>query len=105
MKDIKVGNPLNDETRMGALSSAEHRDKVASYIQGDLVIIIKYYDLSVCKIIIERLKSLTLITLMVKDLRMSPTINYHNSSYSKALLMKGLIFYVVVTLLLDPDIL
>ena len=38
VKDIKVGNPLNEETRMGALSSAEHREKVASYIQGESVI-------------------------------------------------------------------
>ena len=39
VKDIKVGNPLNEETRMGALSSAEHREKVSGYIQGELVII------------------------------------------------------------------
>ena len=38
VKDIKVGNPLNEETRMGALSSAEHREKVSGYIQGELVI-------------------------------------------------------------------
>ena len=38
VKDIKVGNPLNEETRMGALSSTEHREKVSGYIQGELVI-------------------------------------------------------------------
>ena len=42
VKDIKVGNPLNEETRMGALSSTEHREKVFGYIQGELVIFWSY---------------------------------------------------------------
>lgn len=34
VRDIKVGDPLKEETRMGALSSVEHREKISGFIQG-----------------------------------------------------------------------
>lgn len=34
VKSLKVGNPLDDDTEMGPLISADHREKVASYLDG-----------------------------------------------------------------------
>jgi betaine-aldehyde dehydrogenase len=35
VKDLRVGDPLDDATQMGPLISADHREKVASYIDED----------------------------------------------------------------------
>jgi betaine-aldehyde dehydrogenase len=34
-KGVKVGDPTLDETEMGPLISAQHRDRVASYVEGE----------------------------------------------------------------------
>ena len=36
VKGVRVGDPEDDETEMGPLVSAEHREKVASFIDGDV---------------------------------------------------------------------
>jgi acyl-CoA reductase-like NAD-dependent aldehyde dehydrogenase len=33
-RDVKIGDPADEATEMGPLISAEHRDKVASYVDG-----------------------------------------------------------------------
>jgi acyl-CoA reductase-like NAD-dependent aldehyde dehydrogenase len=33
-RNVRVGDPASDETEMGPLISAEHRDKVAGYVEG-----------------------------------------------------------------------
>jgi acyl-CoA reductase-like NAD-dependent aldehyde dehydrogenase len=38
---LRVGDPLDDDTQMGPLISAEQRDKVASYVAGDAPVAIK----------------------------------------------------------------
>jgi acyl-CoA reductase-like NAD-dependent aldehyde dehydrogenase len=35
VKALRVGDPLDDATQMGPLISADHREKVASYVDGD----------------------------------------------------------------------
>jgi betaine-aldehyde dehydrogenase len=35
-KRVRVGDPEDDETEMGPLITAEHREKVASYVDGDV---------------------------------------------------------------------
>jgi len=35
VKDLRVGDPLDDATQMGPLISADHREKVASYVDED----------------------------------------------------------------------
>jgi acyl-CoA reductase-like NAD-dependent aldehyde dehydrogenase len=37
-KRVKVGDPLDEETQMGPLISAEHRERVAGYVTGDVAI-------------------------------------------------------------------
>jgi acyl-CoA reductase-like NAD-dependent aldehyde dehydrogenase len=38
---LRVGDPLDDDTQMGPLISAEQRDKVASYVAGDAPVAIR----------------------------------------------------------------
>ena len=35
--DVKVGDPKSEDTEMGPLISAEHRDRVSSYVDGNVV--------------------------------------------------------------------
>jgi acyl-CoA reductase-like NAD-dependent aldehyde dehydrogenase len=39
--DLRVGDPLDDETQIGSLISAEQREKVASYLEDDVEIAIR----------------------------------------------------------------
>src|SRR5204863_1099430 len=39
--DLRVGDPLDDETQMGPLISADQRDKVASYVDDDAPVAIR----------------------------------------------------------------
>jgi acyl-CoA reductase-like NAD-dependent aldehyde dehydrogenase len=41
VKSLQVGDPLDEGTEMGPLISAEQRDKVASYLEGDLPVAIR----------------------------------------------------------------
>ncbi|MGH2984209.1 MAG: aldehyde dehydrogenase family protein, partial [Solirubrobacterales bacterium] len=41
VKSLKVGNPLDEETEMGPLISADQREKVASYLDGDIPVAIR----------------------------------------------------------------
>jgi betaine-aldehyde dehydrogenase len=36
-KEIKVGDPSSEDTEMGPLISAEHRERVSSYVDGNVV--------------------------------------------------------------------
>ena len=38
VRAIRVGDPLNERTQMGPVISAEHREKVASYVPGEAVV-------------------------------------------------------------------
>ena len=38
VRTIRVGDPLNERTQMGPVISAEHREKVASYVPGEAVV-------------------------------------------------------------------
>jgi betaine-aldehyde dehydrogenase len=41
VEDLRVGDPLDDETQMGPLISAGQREKVASYVSGDAPVAIR----------------------------------------------------------------
>jgi len=41
VKALRVGDPLDDSTQMGPLISAEHREKVSSYVDGGLPVAIR----------------------------------------------------------------
>ncbi len=41
VKSLKVGDPLDEETEMGPLISADQREKVASYLDGDAPVAIR----------------------------------------------------------------
>jgi acyl-CoA reductase-like NAD-dependent aldehyde dehydrogenase len=41
VKSLQVGDPLDEETEMGPLISADQREKVASYLDGDLPVAIR----------------------------------------------------------------
>ena len=41
VEDLRVGDPLDDETQMGPLISADQREKVASYVSGDAPVAIR----------------------------------------------------------------
>jgi betaine-aldehyde dehydrogenase len=41
VKSLSVGDPLDDETEMGPLISADQREKVASYLEGDAPVAIR----------------------------------------------------------------
>jgi acyl-CoA reductase-like NAD-dependent aldehyde dehydrogenase len=41
VQDLRVGDPLDDETQMGPLISADQREKVASYLEDDVEIAIQ----------------------------------------------------------------
>jgi acyl-CoA reductase-like NAD-dependent aldehyde dehydrogenase len=41
VKSLKVGDPLDEETEMGPLISADQREKVASYLDGDIPVAIR----------------------------------------------------------------
>jgi acyl-CoA reductase-like NAD-dependent aldehyde dehydrogenase len=41
VKDVKVGDPLDESTQMGPLISADQREKVASYLEDDVEIAIQ----------------------------------------------------------------
>jgi acyl-CoA reductase-like NAD-dependent aldehyde dehydrogenase len=41
VKSLSVGDPLDDETEMGPLISADQREKVASYLEGDAPVAIQ----------------------------------------------------------------
>ena len=38
---LRVGDPLDESTEMGPLISADHREKVASYVNGDATVAIR----------------------------------------------------------------
>jgi betaine-aldehyde dehydrogenase len=41
VESLRVGDPLDDETQMGPLISADHREKVASFANGDAPVAIR----------------------------------------------------------------
>jgi acyl-CoA reductase-like NAD-dependent aldehyde dehydrogenase len=41
VEELRVGDPLDDETQMGPLISADQREKVASYVSGDAPVAIR----------------------------------------------------------------
>jgi acyl-CoA reductase-like NAD-dependent aldehyde dehydrogenase len=41
VEDLRVGDPLADETQMGPLISSDQRDKVASYVDGDAPVAVR----------------------------------------------------------------